>query len=105
MTIGQSIREARIEQGISLQDLGKEVRCSSQFISDIESEKRYPRAAKRDKIALALGLSSRKLESLDPRPKRTALVQFCEKHTEFGFALCGLVTGDIDKEEFIQRIR
>jgi transcriptional regulator with XRE-family HTH domain len=104
MTIGKAIREARIGKGMSLQDLGKEISCSAPFISDIESGKRYPKAAKRDKIALALGLDSRKLESLDPRPNRTASVLFCEEDPEFGIALRNLVAGDIDKEEFIRRI-
>ena len=60
-TLGEIIREARMEQGVTLRDMAKRLGCSDTNLCLLESNKERPSNSMIDKLAKELGVDSLQL--------------------------------------------
>lgn len=64
---GQKIQQSRKEKGLSLRQLGKRLKVSAMFLSDIENGKRMPKPPLDKQIARELDIDFQELHLLDSR--------------------------------------
>jgi transcriptional regulator with XRE-family HTH domain len=67
VTLGQRIRERRLELGITLREFARRVGVSAPYLTDLEAGRRHPGPEVLVRIAEALGLPPAELEALDTR--------------------------------------
>jgi transcriptional regulator with XRE-family HTH domain len=67
MTLGQRIRERRLELGITLREFARRVEVSAPYLTDLEAGRRHPGPEVLARIAAALGVPAAELEALDTR--------------------------------------
>jgi transcriptional regulator with XRE-family HTH domain len=67
MTLGERIRERRLELGITLREFARRVDVSAPYLTDLEAGRRNPGPEVLARIAGALQLPAADLEALDTR--------------------------------------
>jgi transcriptional regulator with XRE-family HTH domain len=67
MTLGERIRERRLERRITLRELARRVEVSAPYLTDLEAGRRHPSPEVLQRIAAALELAVAELEALDTR--------------------------------------
>jgi transcriptional regulator with XRE-family HTH domain len=67
MTLGQRIRERRLELRLTLREFARRVGVSAPYVTDLEAGRRHPSAEILARIASELDLPAAELEALDAR--------------------------------------
>ena len=86
-TLGDRIRELRLDQDLSLRQLAVRVGKSAPFISDIELGRRFPSARVLGAIAEQLGVEASDLREYDYRAAVRVLGHLSRTNPQWGFAL------------------
>lgn len=91
-TLGNFIREARKESGVSVRELARRAEITHTFLSDIERGKRNPSQKVLAKIATALEVEIKVLQSLDSHAAFAHFKELVDKHQDLCSAFVNLVT-------------
>ncbi len=104
---GMKVRQARLEAGLTLSDLARQIELSPSYMTEIEKGLKYPRADKIARLAAALGKEYDELVSIKLPPSLRYLEHTLSSTTirrfpfeEFGLEpadVMGLVTRDPDR--------
>lgn len=86
-TLGERMRELRLERNLSLRKLAARIDKSAPFISDIELGRRFPSPEVLADIAQALDVDEEDLERFDFRASVSALKRLAQTDAEWSMAL------------------
>ena len=86
-TLGERIRELRLERNLSLRQLALRIRKSAPFLSDVELGRRFPSAIVLQAIADELGVGIDELERHDFRASVSTLKHLSQTDPRWGMAL------------------
>ena len=86
-TLGERMRELRLERNLSLRQLAVRIDKSAPFISDIELGRRFPSPEVLTDIAQALEVDEGDLERFDFRESVSALKRLAQTDAEWSMAL------------------
>ena len=94
---GMKVRQARMEEGLTLSEFATQCDLSPSYVTEIEKGRKYPRADKIMKIAEALGKEYDDLVSIKLAPSLTYLESTLSSNMlqRFPFAEFGLEAGDL----------
>jgi transcriptional regulator with XRE-family HTH domain len=94
---GMKVRQARLEEGLTLSEFASQCDLSPSYVTEIEKGRKYPRADKIMKIAEALGKEYDDLVSIKLAPSLTYLESTLSSNMlqRFPFAEFGLEAGDL----------
>jgi transcriptional regulator with XRE-family HTH domain len=67
MTLGERIRQRRLELGVTLRELARRVEVSAPYLTDLEAGRRHPGPDVLHRLAAALEVPATELETLDTR--------------------------------------
>jgi transcriptional regulator with XRE-family HTH domain len=85
-TLGERVRELRVQKDLSLRELARKIKRSPAHLSDIELGRRYPSPEVLAEIAQALATTSEELKKYDNRPPLSEMRRMAEKDPQWGFA-------------------
>ena len=106
-TLGERIREVRLEKDLSLRQLARSVGKSAPFISDVELGRRFPSPEVLRAIAGQLGVEASELREYDFRESVRTLGYLSRTNPRWGFAL-RTAAEEIEKgltpEELVQKL-
>ena len=107
-TLGEFVRQERKKHGLTLAELGKQLRVTPQFVYDIERGRRSPSPVVLERLAKALETPIRVLRALDTRSVLGELKQLAENSPALRFALGQALSevrdSEISVEELAHRI-
>lgn len=94
---GMKVRQARLEAGLTLSDLARQIELSPSYMTEIEKGLKYPRADKIARLAAALGQEYDELVSIKLPPSLRYLERTLSSTTirRFPFAEFGLEPADV----------
>ena len=108
LSLGERLRELRVEAGISLRKLAQTIGKSPPFISDIELGRRFPADEVLEAIARLLGADFDELKKYDHRESISILKQLAQKDPSWGIALRTAAErakkGTLTAEELVRRL-
>ncbi|MBC7980361.1 MAG: helix-turn-helix domain-containing protein [Armatimonadetes bacterium] len=108
-SMGERIRELRLQKGISLRELARRADVSRSFLSDIEVGRSYPSEDALERIARELGVSPANLRKLDKRSHVSELRDLLQNNPVWGVVFMELAaaarSGRLTPEEALERIR
>lgn len=107
-TLGQKIKDLRLQVGLSLKDLGEKIGGkSAAFLSDIELGNRFPSDEVLEHIAGALGTTLADLRQYDQRPPTKEMQELISLDANYGMAFRTLVkrvkNGQISPSDVLKR--
>ncbi len=100
-TLGQHIRELRVEKSLSLREFAKRLNLSAPFVSDIELGRRDPSEDVLERMAEAFGISPEELRSYDIRVPISELKKLAQSNPAYAIVLRMLADRKISPEEII----
>ena len=103
-TLGQTIRDRREAEDLSVRELAKKVNISPAFLSDVELGRRHPSDETLAKIARILKMSADELRSLDTRPAVEEIRRLAASNPAYGFAFRQLVDKQLSPEELLKLV-
>ena len=107
-TLGERIRELRLEQDLSLRQLATRVGKSAPFISDVELGRRFPSPGVLQAIAHELGVDPEELRKHDFRESMSALKHLSQTNPRWGVAFRTAADqirkGDLTPEELVEKL-
>lgn len=106
ITLGQRIKELRMEADLSVRKLAAKVEKSPAFISDIELGRRFPSDEVLNSIADVLGADSDELKALDTRSSIDDLKSLAQTDPEWGMAFRTVANEakNLTPDEFVRRL-
>ena len=100
-TLGQCIRELRVEKSLSLREFAKRLNLSAPFVSDIELGRRDPSEDVLERMAEAFGIPPKELRSYDVRVPIFELKKLAQSNPAYAIVLRMLADRKISPEEII----
>lgn len=108
LSLGERLRELRLEAGISLRKLAEAVGKSPPFISDVELGRRFPSDEVLRAIARVLVVDFDDLKKYDHRESISILKQLAQKDASWGLALRTAAEqakeGTLTAEELVRKL-
>ena len=107
-TLGEMIRELRLDHDLSLRQLAEKVNKSAPFLSDVELGRRYPSARVLEDIANELDVGVETLEKHDFRESVSTLKYLSQTDPRWGVALRTtaerIKQGRLSPEDLLERV-
>jgi transcriptional regulator with XRE-family HTH domain len=105
-SMGERIKELRLEVGISLRQLASKTGKSPAFISDVELGRRYPSDDALSDIAKVLNVAEDELKSLDTRSSLEDIKKLAQRDPNWGMAFRTAAESaeSMSPQEFIERL-
>ena len=107
-TLGERIRELRLDQNLSLRQLADRVGKSAPFISDVELGRRFPSPGVLHAIATELGVDPAELRKHDFRESMSTLKHLSQTNPRWGVAFRTAADqirrGDLTPEELVEKL-
>jgi transcriptional regulator with XRE-family HTH domain len=100
-TLGETIRELRMERDFSLRELARDLNVSAAFLSDIELGRRYPTDDLLAGIARRLRAPVEELRMLDHRASIGELRRRATVDPQYAFALRKMVEKNLTPNEIL----
>ena len=104
-TIGERIRELRVEKDLSLRELASAISVSPAFMSDVELGRRRPSDNVLTQIARALSSSMDDLRQYDSRPPLREMREMAARDPLYGLAFRRMVDAKVQPEEILGFLR
>jgi transcriptional regulator with XRE-family HTH domain len=103
-TLGERIRELRMERDFSLRELARGLEVSAAFLSDIELGRRYPSDELLGSIARKLRAPVEELRALDNRASIDELRRRATVDPQYAFALRKMVEKNLTPDEILSLV-
>lgn len=107
-TLGERIRELRLDQNLSLRQLADRIGKSAPFISDVELGRRFPSPGVLQAIATELGVDLEELQQHDYRESMSTLKHLSQTNPRWGVAFRTaadqITQGDLTPEELYEKL-
>ena len=107
-TLGERIRELRLDQNLSLRQLAARVGKSAPFISDVELGRRFPSPGVLRAIARELKVDAVDLQKHDYRESLSTLKRLSQTDARWGVALRTtadqIESGSLTPEELLRKL-
>jgi transcriptional regulator with XRE-family HTH domain len=103
-TLGERIRELRMERDFSLREFARDLDVSAAFLSDIELGRRYPSDDLLSSIARRLRTSVEELRVLDHRASIGELRRRATVDPQYAFALRKMVEKNLTPNEILDLV-
>ena len=103
-TLGERIRELRMERDFSLRELARDLEVSAAFLSDIELGRRYPSDDLLSSIARRLRTPVEELRVLDHRASIGELRRRATVDPHYAFALRKMVEKNLTPNEILDLV-
>ena len=107
-SLGEKIKELRLNVGISLRELSRRAEISAPHLSDIELGRRYPSENLLSRLASQLETDLRELKKLDYRSSLDDLKRMMHSNPTWGIAFKQMAQdgkkGTLSPEELIQKL-
>ena len=103
-TLGEKIRELRVERDISLREFARDLDVSAAFLSDIELGRRFPSDELLTSIARKLRTPLDEFRALDNRASMDELRRRATVDPQYAFALRKMVEKNLTPNEIIDLV-
>lgn len=100
-TLGERMRELRLERDFSLREFARDLEVSAAFLSDIELGRRYPSGDLLSTIARKLRTPVEELRALDHRASIDELRRRATVDPQYAFALRKMVEKNLTPDEIL----
>lgn len=101
-TLGEYIRELREKKDISVRELGRQLKVSAAFLSDIELGRRHPSDEVMERLAACLDTTLEDMQKYDPRPPVQELKRVTANDPAMGFALRRVVDEGVTAKDILE---
>jgi len=103
-TLGERMRELRLERDFSLREFARDLEISAAFLSDIELGRRYPSDELLSSIARKLRTPVEELRALDHRASIDELRRRATVDPQYAFALRKMVEKNLTPSEILDLV-
>lgn len=105
-SLGDRIKELRLEAGISLRQFASSIGKSPAFMSDVELGRRYPSDDVLSDVAKVLNASVEELKALDTRSSLDDIKRLAQRDPSWGLAFRTAAESaeSMSPQEFIDRL-
>jgi transcriptional regulator with XRE-family HTH domain len=103
-SVGERIRELREARDLSLRELGRKLKVTAAFLSDVELGRRHPSEPVLAEMARILGASLDELKELDVRPTVQDLKRLVAQNPAYGFAFRKMMDKGITPDELLKLV-
>lgn len=103
-TLGERMRELRLERDFSLREFARDLDVSAAFLSDIELGRRYPSDDLLNTIARKLRTPVEELRALDHRASIDELRRRATVDPQYAFALRKMVEKNLTPNEILDLV-